>query len=70
MGLLRRSFFPFNALGMPSFNNSEFLNHRAAKLTWTGAKSSCERKGMKMISMNDPSTREFFLQMLERYIIF
>ena len=22
MGLLRRSFFPFNALGMPSFNNS------------------------------------------------
>ena len=25
---------------------------------------------MKMISMNDPSTREFFLQMLERYIIF
>jgi hypothetical protein len=46
-----------------------FLNFRAAKLTWTGAKSSCERKGMKMISMNDPSTREFFLQMLERYLI-
>ena len=23
LGILRRSFFPFNALGMPSFNNSE-----------------------------------------------
>ena len=22
LGILRRSFFPFNALGMPSFNNS------------------------------------------------
>jgi len=44
----------------------QWKNRRAAKLTWTGAKSSCERKGMKMVSMNDPSTREFFLQMLER----
>ena len=24
LGILRRSFFPFNALGMPSFNNSVF----------------------------------------------
>ena len=24
MGILRRSFFPFNALGMPSFNNSVY----------------------------------------------
>ena len=48
----------------------QWKNRRAAKLTWSGAKSSCERKGMKMVSMNDPSTREFFLQMLERYIIF
>ena len=25
LGILRRSFFPFNALGMPSFNNSAIL---------------------------------------------
>ena len=26
LGILRRSFFPFNALGMPSFNNSAALS--------------------------------------------
>ena len=26
LGMLRRSFFPFNALGMPSFNNSVHLS--------------------------------------------
>ena len=25
LGILRRSFFPFNALGMPSFNNSVYI---------------------------------------------
>jgi len=44
----------------------QWKNRRATKYTWSGAKSSCERKGMKMVSMDDPETREFFLQMLER----
>ena len=44
----------------------QWKNRFATKYTWSGAKSSCERKGMKMVSMDDPETREFFLQMLER----
>ena len=37
LGILRRSFFPFNALGMPSFNNSVFLTCSALVifLYWT-----------------------------------
>ena len=38
----------------------------ATKYSWSGAKSSCSREGMKMISMDSPSTRDFFLNMLER----
>ena len=30
LGILRRSFFPFNALGMPSFNNSVHFSHFGA----------------------------------------
>ena len=43
LGFLRRSFFPFNALGMPSFNNSVpslslalfFFNHNEFRTGWT-----------------------------------
>ena len=38
----------------------------ATKYTWSGAQQSCSREGMKMISMDSPSTRDFFLNMLER----
>ena len=34
LGILRRSFFPFNALGMPSFNNSDFTLQSDFKLKW------------------------------------
>ena len=44
----------------------QWKNRHATKYTWSQAKASCEQIGMKMISMDNPSTRDFFLNMLER----
>ena len=44
----------------------QWKNRFATKYTWDGAKNSCARIGMKMISMDNPAKREFFLNMLER----
>merc|ERR1712038_92116 len=44
----------------------QWKNRGAPKYSWSAAKASCSNQGMKMISMNDPSTRDFFLNMLER----
>ena len=44
----------------------QWKNRFARQYSWSGAKASCERKRMKMISLDNPSTRDFFLQMLER----
>ena len=44
----------------------QWKNRFATKYTWDAAKNSCTRIGMKMISMDNPAKREFFLNMLER----
>ena len=44
----------------------QWKNRFATKYTWDGAKNSCAKIGMKMISMDNPAKREFFLNMLER----
>ena len=44
----------------------QWKNRRATKYTWDAAKNSCTRIGMKMISMDNPGKREFFLNMLEK----
>ena len=44
----------------------QWKNRAATKYTWDQAKSSCSRLGMRIISMDNPGKREFFLNMLER----
>ena len=39
LGILRRSFFPFNALGMPSFNNSVQYDDFSSRLEILKTKS-------------------------------
>ena len=65
LGILRQSFFPFNALGMPSFNNSVVQKLRLEKKVFSKKWSPelifiNEKKNQKILSIFDTENQVNF----------